>query len=77
MRWWSGRTTRCYARNVTTGESYGNDWIVTGGLESGDQVIVAGLQGAREGGQAKAVPWQPPPLTASPTTELGGATRKP
>lgn len=53
-------------KNVTTGESYGNDWIVTGGLESGDQVIVAGLQGAREGGQVKAAPWQSPPLTASP-----------
>ncbi|HWG69322.1 MAG TPA: efflux RND transporter periplasmic adaptor subunit [Steroidobacteraceae bacterium] len=53
-------------KNVTTGESYGNDWIVTGGLESGDQVIVAGLQGAREGGQVKASPWQSPPLTASP-----------
>ena len=46
-------------KNVTTGESYGNDWVVTGGLESGDQVIVGGLQGAREGGQVKAVPWQP------------------
>jgi membrane fusion protein (multidrug efflux system) len=53
-------------KNVTTAESYGTDWIVTDGLESGDQVIVAGLQGAREGGQAKAVPWQSSPLTASP-----------
>jgi membrane fusion protein, multidrug efflux system len=53
-------------KDVTTSESYGNDWIVTGGLENGDQVIVAGLQGAREGGQAEAVPWQPPPPTASP-----------
>jgi membrane fusion protein (multidrug efflux system) len=52
-------------KNVTTGESYGNDWVVTGGLEIGDQVIVAGLQGVREGGQAKAVPWQSPPPTAS------------
>jgi membrane fusion protein (multidrug efflux system) len=47
-------------RDVTTGESYANDWIITGGLDSGDQVIVTGLQGAHEGGQAKAVPWQPP-----------------
>jgi membrane fusion protein, multidrug efflux system len=59
-------------KNVTTGESYGNDWIVTGGLENGDQVIVAGLQGAREGGQAKASPWQPPPPAASPP-RAGGA----
>lgn len=53
-------------KNVTTGESHGNDWIITGGLDSGDQVIVAGLQGAREGGQAKAAPWQSPPPTANP-----------
>jgi membrane fusion protein (multidrug efflux system) len=53
-------------KNVTTSESYGNDWIVTSGLESGDRVIVAGLQGAREGGQVKAAAWQSPPLTASP-----------
>jgi membrane fusion protein (multidrug efflux system) len=52
-------------KNVTTSESYGNDWIVTGGLENGDQVIVAGLQGAHEGGQAKAAPWQSPPLPAN------------
>jgi len=53
-------------KNVTTSESRGNDWVVTGGLDSGDQVIVAGLQGAHEGGKAQAAPWQPPPATASP-----------
>ena len=60
-------------KNVTTSESYGNDWIVTGGLENGDQVIVAGLQGAREGGQAKAAPWQSPPLTANPPPATRGS----
>jgi len=58
-----GPDDKVLRKNVTTSESYGNDWIVTGGLESGDRVIVAGLQGAREGGQAKAVPWQSPPAT--------------
>lgn len=53
-------------KNVATSESNGNDWIVTGGLENGDQVIVGGLQGAREGKQVKAAPWQPPPSTAGP-----------
>ena len=53
-------------KNVTTTESHGNDWIVTSGLASGDQVIVAGLQGAHEGGKATAVPWQSPQLTANP-----------
>jgi membrane fusion protein (multidrug efflux system) len=61
-----GPDDKVLRKNVTTSESYGNDWIVTDGLESGDRVIVAGLQGAHEGGQAKAVPWQSPPLTANP-----------
>jgi membrane fusion protein (multidrug efflux system) len=61
-----GPENKVQRKNLTTSESYGNDWIVTRGLESGDQVIVAGLQGAKEGGQAKAVPWQSPPVTASP-----------
>jgi membrane fusion protein (multidrug efflux system) len=53
-------------KNVTATESYDNDWIVTSGLASGDQVIVAGLQGAHEGGQAEAVPWQSPQQATSP-----------
>jgi membrane fusion protein (multidrug efflux system) len=53
-------------KNVTTSESHGNDWVVTGGLDSGDQVIVAGLQGAHEGGKAQAAPWESRPATASP-----------
>lgn len=36
----------------------GNNWIVTGGLNTGDQVIALGLQQAREGGQAKAIPYE-------------------
>src|SRR5579863_676295 len=52
-------------KNVTTSESHGNDWVITGGLESGDQVIVAGLQGAREGSKVKADPWRSPALTAN------------
>ncbi len=61
-----GPDSKVLRKDVTTSESDGNDWIVTGGLASGDRVIVAGLQGAKEGGQANPVPWQPPPPTASP-----------
>jgi membrane fusion protein (multidrug efflux system) len=60
-------------KDVTTSESNGNDWIVTGGLESGDKVIVAGLQGAKEGGQATAAPWQPPSAAASPASPASPA----
>jgi membrane fusion protein, multidrug efflux system len=61
-----GSNDKVQRKNVTTTESHGNDWVVTGGLDSGDRVIIAGLQGLREGGQAKAVPVQSPPATAAP-----------
>ena len=51
-------------KNVNASDSYGNDWIVTSGLTTGDQVIVSGLQGASEGSQVKASPWQSPPAAA-------------
>jgi membrane fusion protein (multidrug efflux system) len=54
-------------KNVNASDSYGNAWIVTNGLQPGDQVIVSGLQVAREGGQAKGVPRQSTPATASPS----------
>ena len=60
-----GPNDKVRRENVTTSESYGNDWVVTGGLENGDRVIVDGLQGAHEGGEVKAAPWQSPLLTSS------------
>ena len=36
-------------RPVTLGASYGQSWLVTAGLSSGEQVIVAGLQKVRPG----------------------------
>jgi len=64
-----GPDSKVLRKDVTTSESDGNDWIVTSGLENGDRVIVAGLQGAKEGGQANAAPWQP----TSPTPNPAGA----
>ena len=43
---------------VTSGMS-GDKWVVTSGLAAGDQVVVSGVQNVRDGGPAKASPWQP------------------
>lgn len=43
---------------VTTHGMTRTDWIITGKLKDGDQVIVAGLQKVKPGGTAKAVPAQ-------------------
>jgi membrane fusion protein (multidrug efflux system) len=59
-----GQDGKVARRDITTTDSQGTDWIVTHGLENGDQVIVSGLQLAREGAQVKASPWQPPASSA-------------
>jgi membrane fusion protein (multidrug efflux system) len=70
-----GPDSKVLRKDVATSESNGNDWIVTGGLESGDRVIVAGLQGAKEGGEVTAAPWQPPPMASRAPT--GASNRSP
>ena len=77
-----GQDGKVARRDVSASDSQGNDWIVTGGLVNGDQVIVSGLQAVQEGGQAKAGPWQapvaaPPASTASvqpPSAPIPGST---
>ena len=54
-----GQDDKVVRKDVSASNSLGNNWIVTGGLSPGDQVIVSGLQGAKEGSPAKATPWQP------------------
>lgn len=46
-------------KRVVTGGEKGADYIVSSGLADGDQVIVSGVQFARPGAPAKAVPWKP------------------
>ncbi|MDH5824876.1 efflux RND transporter periplasmic adaptor subunit, partial [Luteimonas sp. RD2P54] len=46
-------------KNVVTDRADDGDWIVGQGLEPGDRVIVSGVQKARPGSPASAVPWQP------------------
>src|SRR5690606_19074646 len=46
-------------QDITLDRADGGNWIVTGGLQDGAQVIVSGLQKASEGAPAKAVPWTP------------------
>ncbi|OYU74974.1 MAG: efflux transporter periplasmic adaptor subunit, partial [Burkholderiales bacterium PBB5] len=47
-------------RPVTLGGSQGSDWLVLGGLQAGEQVIVDGFQKMMPGAPVKPVPWSPP-----------------
>lgn len=52
-------------KDVNATNTSGSNWIVTGGLSAGEQVIVSGLQGTREGARVIAIPWRQRP-TAGP-----------
>jgi membrane fusion protein (multidrug efflux system) len=50
---------------VKIGGQRGNQWIVTSGLQAGEQVMVDGFQKLRGDAPVKAVPWVPPASTAT------------
>lgn len=53
-------------RPVQTGGMAGADFVISGGLKVGEQVIVNGLQKARPGTAVKPVPWNPQAGTLLP-----------
>lgn len=54
-----GKDGNVAQKRVTADTMRGNDWVVTSGLDAGDQVIVSGIQTVKPGAPAKATPWQP------------------
>ncbi len=71
-----GADGKVVRKNVTADETSGSNWIVTSGLQPGDQVVVSGLQRIKEGAPAKATPWQPDqsaPGAAKPGATQGGS----
>ena len=52
-----GADGKVSSRNVRLGRSQGEDWVVLGGLEPGEQVMVDGFQKLRGPGPVKPVPW--------------------
>lgn len=68
-----GKVTR---RDVQMDDrAMGNQWIITGGLKDGDQVVALGLQKAKDGAQVKAVPYQQAlqQTAATPQNQTGAA----
>jgi membrane fusion protein, multidrug efflux system len=54
-----GGDTKVVQKRIDTYATQGSDWIVTGGVADGDQVVVSGVQKVKVGEPAKAAPWQP------------------
>ncbi len=60
-------------RPVRIGGQRGNQWIVTSGLQAGEQVMVDGFQKLRGDAPVKAVPWVPPASTATAPATSGAS----
>lgn len=61
-----GKDGNVARKNVVTGDATGGNWLITSGLDAGDQIIVSGLQKVKEGAPAKATPWKPAPAAGKP-----------
>ena len=53
-------------KDVATVRAEGGNWIISDGLQAGDQVIVSGLQKVKADAPAKAVPWTPAGAQSQP-----------
>lgn len=61
--------------NVTTNGTQGVNWVITSGLDAGDEVIVSGVQVVQIGAQARTEPWQPSASTAKTTGAASAPTK--
>ncbi|HEY9131897.1 MAG TPA: efflux RND transporter periplasmic adaptor subunit [Dyella sp.] len=67
-----GADGKVVRKGVTANNMSNGNWIVTGGLTAGDQVIVSGVQAVQPGAPAKASPWQPGQNAGPPNAAQGG-----
>lgn len=60
-------------RPLTTDRTIGDAWLVTGGLQPGDKVVVEGAQMLQPGTPVKGYPWTPQTAGAAPQGAAPGA----
>ncbi|WP_369981244.1 efflux RND transporter periplasmic adaptor subunit [Xanthomonas bundabergensis] len=68
-----GKDSKVARKDVVTVGQQDGKWIISSGLAAGDQVIVSGLQKAKEGAPAKATPWTPGAPAGAPGQAPGAA----
>lgn len=64
-------------RPLTTDRTIGDAWLVTGGLQPGDKVVVEGAQMLQPGTPVKGYPWTPQTAGAAPQGAAPGAAGGP
>jgi membrane fusion protein, multidrug efflux system len=64
-------------KDVTTADMIGGNWVITGGLAAGDQVVVSGIQNVKAGAPAKPSPWHAAPAGGASSANAAGASASP
>jgi membrane fusion protein, multidrug efflux system len=72
-----GNDGKAVRKDVSTADMIGGNWVVTGGLAAGDQVVVSGIQNVKAGAPAKASPWHAAPGGGSSSAGAPGASASP
>ncbi len=54
-----GKDGKVVQKRIKTDDQQADTWIVTGGVDEGDQIVVSGVQKVKPDALAKPVPWQP------------------
>lgn len=71
-----GAENKVEPRVITVARTVGDSWLVSGGLNGGDRVILEGIQRAKPGTPVKAVPFGAKPETAPAAAQQPAAARK-
>ncbi|KQT32376.1 hemolysin D [Sphingomonas sp. Leaf412] len=68
-----GKDGKLQPRKLTTSRTIGDDWVVTGGLNPGDRIVMEGAMMLRPGMAVKTAPWNPNAKPAGGQPPQGGA----
>ncbi|HVE07711.1 MAG TPA: efflux RND transporter periplasmic adaptor subunit [Paraburkholderia sp.] len=68
-----GPDNKVKRKDITTANSYRNQWIVTDGLDDGDRIMVNNLQSVHGGEPVEPTAWQPPAAASSAAAAMAPA----
>ena len=71
-----GRDNQVHMQPVTPGERVGAGWVITGGLQPGDRVVVEGVQKVKEGAVVNPRPFAPAPVATNAAPSHGMANHQ-
>ena len=72
-----GANGKAAVRTIQATRTLGDKWVVEGGLNDGEQLIVSGVQKVQPSMQVRTVAWQPPQQPAQETQQPGAQPSAP